>query len=164
MSKTMLREAIETLMKEIYEGPADPKGPTWVVSNGADSGLFGALRPLSPAQASAKPKGASHSVAEHVAHLKFSLDVNLRYAQGEEPGKLDWESSWHVPNPLTSDVWQRLLRSLHDSWQALLSWAQSKEEFDNFFSVCGFTASVAHSAYHLGAIRQLAAIARASPA
>ena len=52
-----LKQSILTLLTEAYAGPPDPH-ETWFVDNAPDSGIFGAIRGLSAAQASRSVDGS----------------------------------------------------------------------------------------------------------
>lgn len=156
MTYPMLREAIDTLLGEIYEGPADPK-QTWVASNVPDSGVLGTIQSLSAEQARSRPPGLAHGVAEHVAHLLFSIDVGLRYARGE-PQTPDWSASWRLPEPFDDAAWLGLQRSLREAHLRMRMWVHADERFETQEAFNGFIASVAHASYHLGCIRQLTAL------
>ena len=153
MNPQLLRSATATLLTEICDGPPDPKR-TWVVSNEAGSGVLGTVAKLSVAQATHRPPGVTRCVAEHVAHLVFALRTSLRYAQGDM-SPANWDSSWEI-GKLDEAGWKSLQAALRQAHQDLLAWNVPDEAFGNFDVVCGYCGTVAHAAYHLGAIRQLA--------
>ncbi|MBC7783237.1 MAG: DinB family protein [Burkholderiales bacterium] len=157
MDAKTFRTATATVLTEICDGPVDAK-LTWVVSNTPGSGVLGTVSALNAEQAKHRPAGASHSVAEHVAHMVFALKLARQYAAGTiAPG--DWDSSWNTGD-LDDAAWAALQDALRAAYQDLLAFETPDETFDSFETVCGFCATVAHAAYHLGAIRQLAVIAK----
>lgn len=158
MKTNLIRDAIETLLQETYEGPPDPK-TTWIASNVADSGILSTVKHLTPEQAWAKPHGLKHSVAEHLAHLNFSIDVAMKYARGEEPGA-DWTESWDVGDIPDEARWHAMQRQLRESHLRMRMWVHADEPFEKKEALTGFLACVAHAAYHLGQIRQAAELAR----
>jgi hypothetical protein len=157
MSVQLFRESIDRLLQEAYEGPT-PDLWTWFASQEPESGVLGTIRHLTAEQAWAKPPGVSHSVAQHVAHLIYSIDFAMKFARGEQP-KADWPSSWRV-GPIEEQSWQSMQRSLREAHLRMRMWVHTDEPFDQKDSVTGFIASIAHAAYHLGAIRVTAALVK----
>ena len=154
MTPDTLRAALLDLLTEAYDGPPDPR-MTWFVNNQPDSGLLGTIRHLSAEQASAKPAGAKHSIAAHVEHLRFGLEVGLTFARGEDR-KANWDESWRIQT-VDAAGWDALRRRVEDAYRRTLDWLKSREQFENPMAIRGFMAATAHTAYHLGAIRQIRA-------
>lgn len=155
MSKAIIREALDMLLQEAYDGPPDHHR-TWFVSTTPDSSLLGTTRHLTAEQAWLRPHGVAHSVAEHVAHLIVSIDVAMKYANGEKP-EVDWEQSWEC-GTADDGRWHTMQRTLREHHLRMRMMVHAGEPFEGKEALAGFIASVAHAAYHLGAIRQLAAI------
>lgn len=155
-----MRNTIETLLNEVYEGPDNPN-KTWVVSSQPGSGILGTLRSIHADQARHVPQGLSHSIAGHVAHLHYSIDHLLTLIRGDTPSG-DWKSSWNT-GELDESAWQRMQRSLREDQLRLRLAIHGRQDFDHFEMTTSLIAAIAHAAYHLGCIRQLAAMA-GSPA
>lgn len=151
METQLPRQALLTILEEILTGPPDPKG-TWVVSNEVGSGILGTLRKLDEAKAFARPAGAQRSIAEHAAHVRFALRVSLRYAKGDRT-HANWKESWHF-----DENWPGLIASLEETVLATQHHVASDEAFAGADAIALFVSCVAHAAYHLGAIRQLAVL------
>lgn len=158
MPKTNMRNTLETLFAELFDGPANPN-QTWVVTNESDSGILGTLRSIRVDQAKMVPEGLSHSIAEHAAHLHFALDHANAKLRGDSPSE-DWKSSWNAGD-FNESVWQHMQRALRESQLRLRMSIHDWQDFEHFEKTCGMVASLAHAAYHLGAIRQIAALLRA---
>ncbi len=127
--------------------------------NPADPGLLASLDALSASAASARPGGRS-SIAAHVDHVRYGLELLDRWAAGEKDPFTDAEyaASWrrqHVDEP----AWRGLREALRHEAQAWLTAVQQPRELD-WIELTGIVASVAHLAYHLGAVRQIDAAAR----
>lgn len=160
MSQTKLaRESIDLLLQEAYDGPPDPDA-TWFTTNAPETGVLGTIRHINAEQAAEKLPGVSHSIAQHVAHLIFSIDHALKHAKGERSTP-EWDSSWVVSEPLDEHTWHGMQRALRESHLRMRMWVHNEEPFQDKAAVTSFIGSVAHAAYHLGAIRQLIAIIRA---
>lgn len=153
---TVVSQVVATLLRELTAG-ADAKAG-WVLNPG-DPGLLRSLDRLTAAQASAVPPGGSSSVASHVEHVRFGLELLTRATAGESPfAGADWAAAWHR-RTVSDAEWERLrhdLREVAGQWQARVQPLAGRGEAE----LTGVIASVAHLAYHLGAIRQIAAAAR----
>lgn len=136
------------LLKEFFESPLT----TGASCLDQKTGLFDTLNTLSAEQASKRVEDAP-SIAAHCEHLRFYQDIFLGGLKGKTYGKIDWKQSW-----LLQDVnvveWQALKDSLRAQYQELMGMLESFESWDDD-KVGTPMAVLAHTAYHLGAIRQL---------
>lgn len=136
---------------------ATPSKHAWLL-NPSDPGLLGVLALLSATDASQRgPTGSS--VANHVDHLRYGFELLNRWNAGEEPfATADYSASWK--RTTVSDAeWTSLqdqLRDGVDRWKAAVSQLRPVDATE----LSGVVASVAHLAYHLGAIRQLQPLLR----
>jgi hypothetical protein len=150
---TLLTTVLPTLVRELVHGSPDPAERTYVLNRG-DGGLLAALDRLSAAAASATPAGGP-SVAAHVDHLRYGLSLLNAWAAGALPpaDQTDWTASWR--RTAVSDAeWRALREALRreaDAWAAALGAPRALTDVEAGWLV----GSVAHLAYHLGAIRQL---------
>jgi hypothetical protein len=122
--------------------------------NRGDRGLVDSLENVSAAAASA-PNAGGASIAAHADHLRYGIALLNRWASGEvEPWKdADWTASWKK-GVVTEGEWRTLrddLRRETDAWVEALAVPREAKGRE-----LGWVAgSVAHLAYHLGAIRQI---------
>jgi hypothetical protein len=147
-----IRHTLVTLLRELIDGPP---GQAAFVLNVGDRGLLRSLDTLSAEAASARPNGRS-SVAAHVDHVRYGLSLLNRWAGGEANpwATANWSESWtrvHV----TDEEWAKLRANLRSEAQSWIEGAGREREM-NEIELAGVIGSVAHLAYHLGAIRQLA--------
>ncbi|HYR11521.1 MAG TPA: DinB family protein [Longimicrobium sp.] len=148
--ETVLR-AVLPILSEAFAGPADPRS-THFVNNLPDCGLFGTLDALTAEQASAAVDEGGATAAAQAEHVRFSLDVSVRWMRGERK-KTDWARSWDV-REVDEDAWTALrgqLRATYDAFVVMVHQQPMDAEL-----LEGLVATVAHSAYHLGALRQIA--------
>lgn len=145
-------KAAARLLSEVLEGTAEDG----FVLNPGDTGLLGQLDTIDAIQASAKPTGRS-SIAANTDHVLYGLTLLNRWAAGEENpfATADWDASWKR-TVVTDAQWRILRDSLREQakmWQQALA---ARSQWDEV-SAAGALGSVVHSAYHLGAIRQMLA-------
>ncbi len=156
---TLFIDALRALVTEIGDGPPDPRS-TWIVSNQPGSGFLGTLDRLDAAAASHVPPGCAHSIAAHAGHIAFVLDLFVRAARGENVyAGAKWAESWRIGS-VDENSWRDLRSRLRDLHRlALEALAKGPPAIDQAI-ITGGVALPAHLAFHLGAVRQLAAIAR----
>ncbi|MBN1372189.1 MAG: hypothetical protein JW987_09615 [Anaerolineaceae bacterium] len=149
-----LKQSILTLLTEAYAGPPDPH-ETWFVDNAPDSGVFGAIRGLSAAQASRSVDGSGRSgttVASNVEHLRWSM-ANANGAMRGRPYQQDWNESWKVI-AVDEPTWEQLRRDLQSEFHNLCQAISTQSELPGPF-LNGVLALAPHAAFHLGLIRQM---------
>jgi DinB superfamily len=147
--------------RETFEGEVTP-GMSWITDGTPATTVFGTIDALTPQQALASPVPGARSVANHVAHLRFALDLTAERWRGANP-PADWSKSFDIADP-TPQGWETLereLRRAYDTMLALLQESRGKrvEELPPI-NLVGLAAMIAHNAYHLGAIRQVAQVVR----
>ena len=139
------------LLNEALHGPV-PGASNFL--NPGDRGLLASLDALSADTASARPGGRS-SVAAHVEHLRYGLELMNRWAAGENPwDDADWAANW-VRQEVTEDEWRERRRQLAREAHAWLE-AMKRPRAWNVADATNALGAVVHLAYHLGAIRQVA--------
>lgn len=147
-------ENLFVLLKETFEGPP-PQTPSAFLDQGG--GLFQTLDALTAADASRPPHPGAPSVAAHCAHVRFYVEVLRRYMRGSVE-KADWQESWRVQT-VNDAEWETLRQELRASYATLTEELRAVEHWDDN-NVGGALAVIAHTAYHLGAIRQLARLSQ----
>jgi hypothetical protein len=158
MNTRDLTRVLPTLLSELVNGSPDADVGTYMLNRG-DEGLLESLDKLS-ASAASMANGGGSSIAAHADHLRFGLSLLNRWAAGETaPWKgADWTASWK--KPVVSDAEWRALRddllSESRAWIEALRTPRDVEDAE----LGWITGSVAHLAYHLGAIRQIDRAAR----
>jgi hypothetical protein len=151
MSKPEINVPAAELLFELIDGPADPKA-TWVVSTEPNSGLLGTLALFTAEQASRAPALGRKTPAAHASHLLFSLELATQRLKGENP-EADWDGSWE-PSVVDAEDWDRLRQQIRDASAVLRQTIQDGTDWEPL-AFKGIIATVGHTAYHLGALRQL---------
>lgn len=149
---TAINEPAVKLLLEVIDGPADPH-EIWIIGGEPRSFLLGTLEQFSAEQASRAPALGRKTPAAHAAHLLFSLELATERLRGNNP-PADWDASWE-PSTVGEDDWSRLRQQIRDASASLRRTIESHVGEWDPLSFQGIIATVAHTAYHLGALRQL---------
>ena len=137
-----------TFLVETFEGP--PKSASAYLDQKA--GLFDTLEHLSAAQASHPVAEGATSIAAQVEHVRFYLDVVEQFMSGRTE-KVNWEDSWCVQE-VTPGMWSALKQDLKAVYTRVTKTFESIDKWEDD-GVGDSLAIVVHTAYHLGAIRQM---------
>lgn len=116
--------------------------------------LFETLVTISAAEASIPVGGKCATLAAHVEHIRFYLDVLGSSFRGEEIGKPDWGHIWRTVSSVTPEEWDASKQRLADTYQSLLTLLKNHDNWEGEHDMGDAMAMVIHTAYHLGEIRQ----------
>ena len=152
-----ITSTLTTLLGELLDGPP---GREAYMLNGGDVGLLRSLDKLSARDASAIPPGGAASIAAHADHLRYGLSLMNRWAGGEKNpfGTADWSASWRK-TAVSDAEWQQLRTDLATEARRWLDLLRAPRDVGRM-ELNGIVGSIAHLAYHLGAIRQIDRAAR----
>jgi hypothetical protein len=147
-----VHSSLALLFGELTEGPAADAA---YMLNGRDPGLLRSLDGLTAEAASSPSAFGAASIAAHVDHLCYGLDLMNRWSDGEaDPwSSADWTASWRRTTVSQSE-WAALRERLRDTTRRWRKALQTPREM-SALELNAVVASVAHLAYHLGAIRQI---------
>ncbi len=144
------------LLVEVCAGPDKPY--TWIVTQHKDAGLLGTLAQITAADASRRLVPTGRTIAAHTEHLRFSLAYANAHFRGESPSP-DFSTSWSVAS-VNDKQWQQLQQSLLSEFEEAKQHIESQQDWPDQMMLTGAIAMIAHAAYHLGAIRQMALLLR----
>ena len=152
MSEASINRTLVTLLSELLDGST---GREAYMLNPGDLGLLRSLDKLSAAAASAPPAGGGSSIAANVDHVLYGFSLFNRWSRGEKDpfSSADWTVSW-TRHTVTDAEWQALRHRLRDeaaAWKEALANPRPVNQVE----LSGMVASIAHMAYHFGAIRQI---------
>ena len=116
--------------------------------------LFETLATISAAEASLPVSGTCATLAAQVAHVNFYLEVMERFLRGEGGQQVDWDEIWNTVSAVSASEWDASRAHLHQTYQHLLEFLQGYNNWEQENAIGGALAIVAHTAYHLGEIRQ----------
>ena len=151
---TVFQRALSNMLVEIFNGPP---GEEAYVLNPGDVGLLRQLDSIDASTASKRPASGKPPIAAHVDHLHFGLALLNRWAAGEENpwAGAEFNASWQRTT-VSDDQWRTLragLRREADAWRNVVA---ARTSWDDLGAAAALS-TAAHTAYHLGAIRQLLA-------
>jgi len=151
---SVFQRALSNMLTEIFNGPP---GQEAYVLNPGDLGLLRQLETIDATTASTPPTPGQKNIAAHVDHVTFGLAILNLWASGEANpwAGADFNASWQR-TAVTDDQWRALRDALHretDKWQQAVA---ARTNWDDMSAAAGLS-TAAHTAYHLGAIRQVLA-------
>jgi len=142
---------LPALLNELIDGAAPEAA--WVL-NPRDPGMLKSLDKLTAEEASAISPAGGASIAAHVEHLCYGLQLLNRWSQGENPfAGADYTASWRRTK-VSEEEWTSRRETLRREvylWREAIKRPRDVSDFE----LTGTVASIVHLAYHLGAIRQM---------
>ncbi len=121
--------------------------------------LFETLETVSAEQASRPVSAECASIAAQVEHVRFYLEVLERVIQKKPVGKIDWQESWKLEK-VKPEEWEALKGRLREAHESVLKVMKSLDSWEGEDDIGGSLAILAHTAYHLGEIRQALCVVR----
>ena len=116
--------------------------------------LLETLAKIDYVKASAPAGGGCATLAAHVEHIVFYLDVLEKYAMGESVGKQDWGKIWARINTVSESEWESSRTKLRTTYIRVRNMIAEIEDWGTGKSLEGALAIIVHTAYQLGEIRQ----------
>lgn len=136
------------IIHETFEGSVEGQGSMYL-DHGI--GLLPTIAEISAETASKRVYGTT--AAAQAEHAKFYLDRLVEYMEGRGKEKVDWEQSWLIET-VNDKEWDALRNAVNESYESVLRSIAAIEKWDQN-NIGDTIAIVAHTAYHLGAIRQI---------
>ena len=123
--------------------------------NPGDPGLLRQLDTIDASAASSRPMPGKSTIAAHIDHVHYGLAMLNRWAAGDANpwAGSDPNASWQRTT-VTEDQWRTLRNALRqevDQWRKVVA---TRTSWDNMAATVAIS-TAAHTAYHLGAIRQI---------
>ena len=156
MHTTDVSSTLARLFSELVEGAA--RDGAFILNSG-DAGLLRSLERISEFDASRSLNGGA-TIAAHAQHLRYGLSLMNRWARdgGNPFADATWDAAWKI-GVVNEQEWQEIrdgLRAEAQQWLAALAAPRQASDAE----LTGMVGSIAHLAYHLGAIRQISKEAR----
>lgn len=157
MNTASTAPTLARLFGELIDGTAT-FGGGYIVNTG-DVGLLQSLDLLSAADAS-RSTNEGATIAAHVQHERYGLSLMNRWAkEGGNPfDDATWDAAWRI-REVDARTWDEIRSGFREEarrWLEVLRTPRDVSETE----LNGMVASIAHFAYHMGAIRQIHTQAR----
>ena len=154
MNTGTVAKTLAAILDELANGMVVRSGGGPFVLNTGDVGLLKSLEKLSAADASRSTNGGA-TIAAHAQHVRYGLSLMNQWAsEGGNPfASAKWDEAWKISS-VDTPQWSEILRGLSDEarrWSATLGSPRDVSDVE----LGGMVGSIAHLAYHLGAIRQI---------
>jgi hypothetical protein len=143
--------ALEILFSELVDG-AGQNGAFML--NSGDAGLLRSLDLLSADEASQSSNGGA-TIAAHALHLVYGLSLMNQWArEGGNPfANAKWDEAWKT-SAVDAAAWSEIREGLRRESRNWLDVLRAPRDVTGV-ELSGMVGSIAHLAYHLGAIRQI---------
>jgi hypothetical protein len=152
MDVIALGPLMSALFAEVANGaPGD--GGAFILNSG-DVGLLQSLEKI-PAEDASRAVNDGATIAAHAQHVRYGLSLMNRWArEGGNPfADAKWDAAWKI-GAVDAAEWREIRDGLHNEAQRWLETLTSRREATRL-ELTGMMSSIAHLAYHLGAIRQI---------
>ena len=140
------------LFSELIDGVA--AGGGGFMLNTGDVGLLASLDKVSADDASRSTAGGA-TIAAHAQHVRYGLSLmNQWAAKGGNPfANARWDEAWKISR-VDAGQWAEIRNGLGEETRRWVEVLKTPREVADI-EFTGMVASIAHLAYHLGAIRQI---------
>jgi len=135
------------ILRETFEGSPEGQGSAYLDRG---IGVLPTLEKLSAADVSREINETT--IAAHTEHAKFYLDRIVEFINGRTE-KVNWEQSWLIET-VNETEWNALRDGVRKSYENVLRCFAEIETW-NQDNIGDAVAIISHTAYHLGAIRQI---------
>jgi hypothetical protein len=152
MNTQEVNSSLSRLFSELVDGASSRTGG--FVLNTGDAGLLRSLDKLSAGDASRSANDGA-TIAAHAQHVRYGLSLMNRWAAagGNPFADATWDEAWKT-SLVDEYAWQEIRDGLRDEAHRWLEALHPAREVTDI-ELTGMIASIAHLAYHLGAIRQI---------
>ena len=94
------------------------------------------------------------TIAAQVAHVNFYLEVLENFLLTGKNERVDWGEIWRTVHAVTPEEWAASQARLKQTYERLCKQIENYAQWETQDSIAGAIGLVAHTAYHLGEIRQ----------
>jgi hypothetical protein len=119
-----------------------------------NTSMFETLATISADEASIPVGGKCATLAAQVKHVAFYLDVLENNVRANKFEPQDWDKIWRETKAVTPEEWEVLKAGLRTSYDRIKTLIGDTTEWPSDWEIGGAIASIVHTAYHLGEIRQ----------
>jgi lysozyme family protein len=116
--------------------------------------LFETLAAITAEQASILVGGKCATLAAQVTHVAYYLDVLEKSVRESNFAPVDWDEIWRTVSQVDAEQWQAIQADLRSSYAHIQELVKTTTDWPSEREIGGAIAMIAHTAYHLGEIRQ----------
>ncbi len=116
--------------------------------------MFETLTNISAEEASIPVGGQCATLAAQVKHVAFYLDVLEKSVRTQQFEPVDWEEIWREVTVVSPQQWQAIQNELRESYDRIKQLIYDTPTWRDERQIGGAIATIVHTAYHLGEIRQ----------
>jgi len=116
--------------------------------------FFETLAQISAADAS-QPMGNCATIAAHVAHTRYYLDVLEDRMFGRDLSTVNWNQIWEEVSSVDQAQWDQMVADLRATYERIKGHLDSADQWEGINELSSMLGIIVHSAYHLGEIRQM---------
>jgi hypothetical protein len=116
--------------------------------------LFETLAGITAAEASVPVGGQCATLAAQVKHVAFYLEVVDKSVRDPNYPRVDWGEIWRTVGTVTPAEWDAIRAELRAGYERIRHLVADTPAWPSESEIGGAIGVIAHSAYHLGEIRQ----------
>jgi hypothetical protein len=142
----------ECFTKELYDLLSETFEQTQGIYLDRGTSLLETLETISAEQASVPVPAQGESIAAHVNHICYYLDVLEGCIQRKTTDSIDWQASWEL-EAVTAEEWKVLKMRLKETYHRVLVTMNRLDAWEGEDDIGASLAILAHTACHLGMIQ-----------
>lgn len=119
-----------------------------------NTSLFETLDQITAKEASIPVGKKCATLAAQVKHISFYLDIYYKFVHDPAYPKADWGEIWRTVNEVNEEEWEMIKAELRSNYNQILALIEETSFWDDGVVLGGAMDLIAHTAYHLGEIRQ----------
>lgn len=116
--------------------------------------FFETLEEIDAKQAS-QPMGECATIAAHVEHTRYYLQVLEDRMFHKDLTYVNWETIWETVSTVTDDEWDTMKDNLKTTYERVKGHLGKADTWDGDHELASMLGMIVHTAYHLGEIRQM---------
>ena len=147
-----MNSAVKVLEMFLIETFEDVQGQPLFINRGTS--LFHSLADISAEQAS-QDMGNCATLAAHVEHIRYYLDVIEDFMFKKDLSYVDWGDIWEKVSVVSEDEWQTINDNLKISYERVKAHLGNPDVWNDSHEIGAMMGIIVHTAYHLGEIRQM---------
>ena len=116
--------------------------------------LFETLAQIS-AEGASQPMGNCATIAAHVAHTRYYLQVLEDRMFGRDLSYVNWDEIWQTVSAVDEAEWAAMIADFRSTYERIKSHLDDADDWSGSTELSSMLGIIVHSAYHLGEIRQM---------